>query len=103
MNAVQRSGILPTKPDLGVRYIARKAETLDGLRSFTTEDCLDQGKVDELIRALHKLAGVAGLFGEARLGETAAAGVDMLRAAAMADRPAIVASLAAVMASEGNV
>lgn len=88
--------------DLTARYEARKSEVLGALRDFEPADCFDEAKVEHLTRGLHKLAGVAGLFGAARLGTLAAEGVDILRHASPERRPALVASLAAAMAAEGR-
>lgn len=90
------------RADLVERYEARKAEVLSSLHDFGDEDRCDEAKLENLTRGLHKLAGVAGLFGAARLGALAAEGVERLRQAAPEQRAALVASLAAAMTAEGR-
>jgi len=56
-------------PDLVVRYRNRKAALHQSLTALT--ETSDDAQWAELAGALHQLAGVAAIFGEAELGETA--------------------------------
>ncbi len=53
------------------RYRTRKADMLQRLDEIAMLDAPDEGMIKEAADLLHKLAGVAGMFGEAALGDCA--------------------------------
>ena len=61
------------KRTLEQRFADRKRETLQALADCVQARSLNGLEVAELKEKLHKLAGVAGMFGEAELGRHAAA------------------------------
>lgn len=55
------------------RYRVRRAETLHKVDELMRSGTFEGTAVDEVAELLHKLAGTAGMFGEAELGECAGA------------------------------
>lgn len=59
------------------RWLKRRGEAIDAVRSALSDGLLDDSQdhdaiaVEELVTVVHKLAGTAGIFGEAKLGEQA--------------------------------
>ena len=75
-------GSAPSREDkLNQRYLARKQEVLSHIAVLAAVDGVSSDQVSELAEMLHKLAGTAGAFGEATLGEAAATLEQMLRSA----------------------
>jgi PAS domain S-box-containing protein len=68
------------RPALIDRYRARKAETLDAVERLADAASADDAAVTQAAELLHKLAGTAGMFGEAELGDLAKRLEDELRA-----------------------
>ncbi|MXP10389.1 PAS domain S-box protein [Pseudoblastomonas halimionae] len=66
-----------TPPDpgeaLAKRYAERRDKTLDALHGLDATSAIDRGEVEAVAMMLHQLAGSAGMFGEAELGEAARA------------------------------
>ncbi|WP_404337182.1 ATP-binding protein [Sphingomonas sp. MMS12-HWE2-04] len=79
-----------TRPSLDQRYAARKAELREQAEDIVGEANFSDAEIEALCQSLHKLAGTAGLFKEAALGERASALEDALEQAAVAARPALV-------------
>ena len=73
-------------PSIKDRYRARKLQTLEKLEEAAQLTALDDSAIAELTELLHKLAGTAGMFGEAVLGDHARALEETLLAGAQADR-----------------
>jgi PAS domain S-box-containing protein len=69
-------------PQLLERFVARKAEMARTLEELANLDSPSNEKLAEAVDLLHKLAGVAGMFGDARLGERAKELEDELRVCA---------------------
>jgi PAS domain S-box-containing protein len=64
----------PSLPEpLRLRYAAHKASALARVQRLVSRACYDDDELAEAIKALHKLAGTAGLFGEFEVGEAAKA------------------------------
>ncbi len=55
------------------KWTQRRQEAVDAVRASLEQGELDAAAREELARVVHKLAGTAGMFGEAALGETAGA------------------------------
>ncbi|PEQ10490.1 hypothetical protein B2G71_21930 [Novosphingobium sp. PC22D] len=70
-SAAATSGVNP-KPALRHRYEARCADLLSKLKDLNERTAIGEDEAHDLAQHLHKLAGTAGFFGEARLGEAAA-------------------------------
>jgi CheY-like chemotaxis protein len=82
------------------RYRARKAQTLQRLEQAAVLPTLDGRMLDELSDLLHKLAGTAGMFGEATLGDRARELEGALKACPPADgQAAVVAALPGLRAA----
>ena len=64
---------IPPKPTLQERYKVRKLETIESVAAFARAGAFDDASLEEVADLLHKLAGTAGMFGEAELGEHARA------------------------------
>ncbi len=58
-------------PELRERYQLRKAEALDKLEHVVRTGAFSEAELEEVRIAMHKLAGTAGMFGEAELGNLA--------------------------------
>ena len=80
--------VSPVSQKLLERFIARKVETVRLLEELATLDVPSEKKFFEVIDLLHKLAGVAALFGEAELGERARYLENELRACPVETRAA---------------
>lgn len=78
---------------LQARFDERRRDTLQALDAFSPADCRDEARFADLLHRLHKLAGVAGLFGARGLGELMANAEMELREAAVDDRAAAVMAL----------
>ena len=52
-------------------YAERRETTFEALDQLDANNPLDRGEVEAVAQMLHKLAGTAGMFGEAELGEVA--------------------------------
>ena len=52
-------------------YAERRETTFEALDQLDANNPLDRGEVEAVAQMLHKLAGTAGMFGEAELGEEA--------------------------------
>lgn len=63
---------LAISPGLHARYAARKAELLACAEGIAAAGSFDDAAIEELRGLLHKLAGTAGMFEEAQLGDRAA-------------------------------
>ncbi|MEG3145148.1 PAS domain S-box protein [Sphingomonas sp. RT2P30] len=68
------------------RYDARKAETLAALQALIARAACTDAEYDEIESMLHKLAGTAGMFGEAALGDVASGLENEMRHGSGADR-----------------
>ncbi|MGN6278613.1 MAG: CHASE3 domain-containing protein [Sphingomonas sp.] len=66
-------------PSLDARYRARKEETLRAIEAAVEAGTFDDAVISDLVDRLHKLAGSAGMFGEAALGVQAGAFEDGLK------------------------
>ena len=64
---------IPATPTLQERYKARKLQTIESVAAFARAGAFDNASLEEVADLLHKLAGTAGMFGEAELGEHARA------------------------------
>jgi hypothetical protein len=78
---------LAISPDLRARYDARKAELLAYAERLAATESFDDESIAELRGLLHKLAGSAGMFKEAKLGSRAADLEDALELCPPEDRP----------------
>lgn len=83
-------------PALRARYGERKAELRDHAARIRDAGSYTDRDIEELRGLLHKLAGSAGMFGEARLGSDAAEIEDALEAATPELRPDIVSKVLAL-------
>jgi len=92
--AVQSDPGLAISPDLRARYEVRKAEVLACAERITAGGSFDDKSVSELRGLLHKLAGSAGMFGEAELGTEAAELEDALEHGPTEERPARIREVA---------
>ncbi|WP_275230144.1 Hpt domain-containing protein [Novosphingobium album (ex Liu et al. 2023)] len=90
-------------PELQAKYEARKRDCLRSLGEFGRQNCRDEARVAALVTSLHKLAGVAGLFGDPRLGTIAAESEAALRNCAPERREALIGSIREIMFHEGRV
>ena len=70
------------------RFVARKLDTARTLDELAALDVPSDEKLAEAVDLLHKLAGVAGMFGDAELGERAKQLEDELRACPADERGA---------------
>lgn len=70
---------------LGAQFAARKAETLETIETAIAMQSRDEAVVSEIRTMLHQIAGTAGSFGDAALGEAAKACEMALLAAAFDD------------------
>jgi PAS domain S-box-containing protein len=59
------------KPSLQARYDARKLDTLDRVAALVQGGTFSDDAMSDVIDALHKLTGTAGMFGESELGDVA--------------------------------
>ena len=82
-------------PKLLQRFVARKVDTARTLDELAALDVPSEEKLAEAVDLLHKLAGVAGMFGDAELGERARQLVDELRACPAEARAACAREAAA--------
>ena len=62
---------IPAESTLRDRYNVRKRETIDSVAALVRAGAFDYASTDEVADLLHKLAGTAGIFGDAELGEHA--------------------------------
>ena len=83
------------KQPVAQRYAIRRSETLDAISAAARQNELSGVTIAELGSMLHKLAGSAGFFGEAALGQIAAATERSLIAARPAEWQGILARAAA--------
>ncbi len=60
-------------PSLVNRWQVRRRETLEAVSAALRDDALTGDEAEALAKLVHTLAGTAGMFGEAQLGECAAA------------------------------
>jgi PAS domain S-box-containing protein len=72
-NAGERPGKPAAAPSLKERYAARRAQTLATLEALIRNGCFTESEIVEVAAMAHNLAGTAGMFGEAELGDAAAA------------------------------
>ena len=84
------AGTLTIDPKLQARYDARKAELLACAERIAAAGSFDDAEMQELRGLLHKLAGSAGMFRQAQLGERAAELEDALEAAPAGARGELV-------------
>jgi CheY-like chemotaxis protein/HPt (histidine-containing phosphotransfer) domain-containing protein len=68
---VMRSPEPIAKPSLAQRYAHRKQSTLLRIEEAVRSGCIPDDEADALRGLAHQLAGTAGMFGEAALGELA--------------------------------
>jgi HPt (histidine-containing phosphotransfer) domain-containing protein len=59
------------QPSLRAKYDARKRDTLDRVAALVQGGTFSDDAMSDVIGALHKLAGTAGMFGERDLGDAA--------------------------------
>lgn len=81
---------LAISPGLHARYAARKAELLACAEGIAAAGSFDDAAIEELRGLLHKLAGTAGMFEEAQLGDKAADLEDALERGPAEERAARV-------------
>ncbi|HVJ03181.1 MAG TPA: ATP-binding protein [Sphingomonas sp.] len=81
---------LAISPNLRARYETRKAELLGCAESIAAAGSFDDTAIEELRGLLHKLAGTAGMFEEAPLGNKASDLEEALEHCPAEDRPARV-------------
>ncbi|MCX8477138.1 MAG: ATP-binding protein [Sphingomonas sp.] len=81
---------LAISPGLHARYAARKAELLACAEGIVATGSFDDAAIEELRGLLHKLAGTAGMFEEAQLGDRAAELEDALERGPAEERAARV-------------
>lgn len=77
-------------PQLIARFESRRNEFLRTLRRFKRSGATEDEKVEIVLSELHKLAGVATLFGATKLGRHANDYQAKLRTASTERRPEIV-------------
>jgi signal transduction histidine kinase/DNA-binding NarL/FixJ family response regulator len=94
--AVKVPRALTIDPSLQERYAARKAELLAFATQIGATRTFADTDMEELRSLLHKLAGSAGMFGEAQLGSEAAELEDALEAATSEQRPDLVEKVCAL-------
>jgi PAS domain S-box-containing protein len=85
-------------PSLQARFHTRKAELADFARQLSQSAHVSEEEVEELQSRLHKLAGSAGMFNQAELGNRAAELEDRLYAAAPPERNAILSEVVRALA-----
>ena len=76
---------LPQAAGVEDRWRQRRQEALQVVRDAVEEGALGTSAAEDLARTMHKLAGTAGMFGEALLGERAGALERAIRAGLPAD------------------
>ena len=67
-------------PEMRERWNMRRSEAIEAVSEAVRNDAFEGVRIEELARTVHKLAGTAGMFGEAELGRKAAALERALRA-----------------------
>jgi PAS domain S-box-containing protein len=77
-------------PAIQARYRARKDETLHALDELVRSGVFEDATVETVAELLHKLAGTAGMFGDAELGERARELETGLRSWPRDDLPAMI-------------
>ena len=94
---------VPRSPSLIARYEARRLDVLRSLERMKPPACFDEERFASLLHGVHRLAGVAGLFGAGRLGEILANAEQALRHAPAAKRAALIEELKAELAVESKL
>ena len=79
-------------------YAERRETTFEALDQLDATNPLDRGEVEAVAQMLHKLAGTAGMFGEAELGEVARAQEQAMLDAEEEDMSAVVRTAQKVLA-----
>ncbi|MEG3085461.1 PAS domain S-box protein [Sphingomonas sp. PB2P12] len=79
------------------RYMVRRAETLEALDSMIRAGLFTNQEIAQVAKMAHNLAGTAGMFGEAELGDAAAALEVGLEHWNASERPRLVEKSAATM------
>lgn len=77
-------------PQLVARFEARLMDFNRSLKRLRPEDMTDQSRIDAILTELHKLAGIAALFGERQLGVRAHQYQALLKDAPAIGRPQII-------------
>lgn len=89
-------------PQLVARFEARRNEFLRMLRRSKRAGSVEDKTVEHILVELHKLAGVATLFGATQLGTHANYYQSRLRTAPVERRPDIVREMLLTFSDEGN-
>lgn len=89
-------------PHLVARFEARRTEFLRMLRRLKRSGTADDTSVEGILAELHKLAGVATLFGATRLGTHANDYQAKLRTAPVERRPEIVREMLDTFSDDGH-
>ncbi|WP_156840143.1 Hpt domain-containing protein [Novosphingobium aquimarinum] len=90
-------------PQLIARFEARRTEFLRTLRRFKRSGGTEDEKVEAILTELHKLAGVATLFGATNLGRHAKDYQAKLRTASIERRPEILSEMLEAFSDDGVV
>jgi len=69
--AVAETPAAAPKPSLEARYLARKIATLTKIASALEQGAISDAASDEIRALAHQLAGIAGMFGQPKLGDLA--------------------------------
>ena len=83
-------------PNLHERFLSRKSDTVRTLDELAALEVPSDEKLAEALDLLHKFAGVAGMFGDAVLGERASELENELRVCPVKERKAIAREAGAV-------
>jgi PAS domain S-box-containing protein len=84
--AMSQSAPAPIDPGLDAKYRARKEDTLRRLDSLIRQGKFSGTAIEELANVAHQLAGVAAMFDEPDVGESAARIVETLEGMPLIDR-----------------
>ncbi|WP_010162388.1 PAS domain S-box protein [Sphingomonas sp. PAMC 26617] len=88
---------MPAMKSAAERYAVRRLQTLEAIAEAARRKALDGVLVTDLASMLHKLAGSAGFFGEAELGQIAAEAERSLVTAAPDDWTRVVAEVSSTL------
>jgi len=92
---------IAARPDMILRYTGRRDELLAMLRSFDTDPAPYDHSFIAIVEMLHKVAGIAALFGAAEFGQQAARYHAMLKSAPAALRTELVSEALATLTNIG--
>ncbi|PEQ12711.1 hypothetical protein B2G71_10430 [Novosphingobium sp. PC22D] len=87
-------------PQLIARFEARRADFLRSLKRLRPADAANDDRVGGILTELHKLAGVASLFGAEQLGTHATAYHLKLKNAPVGSRPEILREMLRVFSDD---